>query len=243
MEFLFDTVNLEDVDHFGNCFPYTGVTSNPSIIKAEGKIDFFNHFRQLRRIIGKERSLHIQILASSCEGILKEADAILTQIDKDIYIKIPTNEAGLEAMQILKKQGVGITATAIYSKIQGFMAINAGADFIAPYYNRMENLDIEPVKIISSFAKIINSQSLSTKILAASFKNITQVNNSLIAGAQAVTLQPSLLREVFGMAAIKKAVEDFEADWKSIYGEQSILDMTLDYETEENDFVEGMKDD
>ena len=225
MEFLFDTVSLKDIQKYGKCFPYTGITSNPSIIKAEGKIDFFSHFRELRRIIGKERSLHIQVIASSCEGILEEARAILTNVDKDVFIKIPATEAGLEAMQILKKQGVGITATAIYSKIQGFMAINAGADFIAPYYNRMENLDIEPKEVISAFAKMIYSQSSATKILAASFKNIAQVNNALVAGAQTVTLHPSLLCDAFGMAAIQKAVDDFATDWKSVYGEQSIIDL------------------
>ena len=229
MEFLFDTVSLKDIQQYGKCFPYTGVTSNPSIIKAEGKIDFFTHFREIRQIIGNERSLHIQVLASSCDDILKEADIILSNVDKNVFIKIPTTEAGLEAMQILKKQGVGITATAIYSKIQGFMAINAGADFIAPYYNRIENLDINPVEVITAFAKMIHAGSSATKILAASFKNITQVNNALVAGAQAVTLQPGLLHDVFGMAAVQKAVDDFAADWKFVYGEQSIFDLDIRY--------------
>ena len=225
MEFLFDTVSLSDIRNYGRFFPYTGVTSNPSIIKDEGKIDFFAHFREIRRIIGKERSLHIQILATDCRTILKEADAILANVDEDVYIKIPTTEAGLEAMQTLKRQGIGVTATAIYSKIQGFMAIGAGADFIAPYYNRMENQDIDPVDTISALAKMIQAQSSNTKILAASFKNITHVNKALVAGAQTVTLQPSLLHDVFGMAAIQKAVENFAADWKSIFGEQSIIDL------------------
>ena len=87
-------------------------------------------------------------------------------------------EAGLEAVQILKKQGVGITATAIYSKI-----------------------------------------------LAASFKNIAQVNNALVAGAQTVTLPPGLLHDAFGMAAIQKVVDDFATDWKSVYGKQAVIDL------------------
>ena len=210
---------------YGKIYPYTGVTSNPSIIKSEGKIDFFPHFREIRRIIGMERSLHIQTLSASCEGILEEAQAILTNIDESVFIKIPATEAGLEAMQILKKQGIGITATAIYSKIQGYMAINAGADFIAPYYNRMENMDIDSADTISSFAKMIHAKSAKTKILAASFKNIAQVYKAFAAGAQTVTLQPGLLHDAFGTAAIQKALDDFIKDWKSVYGEQSILDM------------------
>ena len=56
-------------------------------------------------------------------------------VDDAVYIKIPTTEEGLKAMRALKAEGVHVTATAIYSKIQGFMAIACGADFIAPYYN------------------------------------------------------------------------------------------------------------
>ena len=224
MEFLFDTANIEEIKKYGECFPYTGVTSNPSIIKALGKIEFFQHFKEIRNIIGFERSLHIQTLARDCEGILKEAEAILSHADDKVYIKIPTTEDGLKAMQILKKRGVHITATAIYTKIQGFMAINAGADFIAPYFNRMQNQDIDPVDTITAFAEMI-MRGFPTKIVAASFKNIAQVNEALIAGAHTVTLPPSLLHDVFSMPAIHKAVNDFADDWASVYGNQGILDM------------------
>jgi len=225
MDFLFDTVNLNDIETYGKIYPYTGVTSNPSIIKAEGKIDFFAHFKEIRRIIGKERSLHIQTLATDCDGILREAEAILSHVDEDVYIKIPTTEAGLEAIQILKKQGIGITATAIYSIIQGFMAINAGADFIAPYYNRMENMDIDSDYTISAYVKMIETNASPTKIVAASFKNIAQVNKAIIAGVHTVTLQPTLLHDIFGMAAIHKAANDFATDWRSVFGDVSILDL------------------
>ncbi len=41
MEFLLDTANLEAIRRYNEIFPVTGVTSNPSILKAEGKVDFF----------------------------------------------------------------------------------------------------------------------------------------------------------------------------------------------------------
>lgn len=81
--------------------------------------------------------------------MVKEAHAILKNVDDAVYIKIPTTEEGLKAMRALKAEGVHVTATAIYSKIQGFMAIACGADFIAPYYNRMENLDIDSCDTIA----------------------------------------------------------------------------------------------
>lgn len=225
MELLFDTANIEEIKKYVQYYPITGITSNPSILKSEGKINFFEHLREIRTIIGVDKTLHVQILAQTAEEMLKEADAILKNIDDKVYIKIPTTEEGLKAMLELKKRGVGVTATAIYTKIQGFMAILAGADFIAPYCNRMENLDVDFEECIAAFRTMIDENGSSCKILAASFKNIAQVNKAFLAGAQTVTVQPSVLHSCFEMASVDKAVKDFQSDWESIHGERSILDL------------------
>ena len=37
MQYMFDTANIADIEKYGALVPYTGVTSNPSIIKKEGR--------------------------------------------------------------------------------------------------------------------------------------------------------------------------------------------------------------
>ena len=63
MKYLIDTANLEMIEKCNDLLPIAGVTSNPSIIKKEGKIDFFAHLKKIRQIIGSEKTLHVQILA------------------------------------------------------------------------------------------------------------------------------------------------------------------------------------
>lgn len=225
MKYILDTANLEDIRRYYEIFPIAGVTSNPSIVKKEGKIDFFAHMNEIRSIIGTDRSLHIQVTALDTAGMLKDADRILTEIDKDVYIKIPVNMEGIKAIKELKSQGVNITATAIYSKMQGFLAMEAGADYIAPYYNRMENMGLDPEDIIASFAEMIALYDYPTAILAASFKNAGQVNKAHLAGAQTATLDPSILVAALKQPYIEKAVADFDADWKSIYGDCTIAEL------------------
>ena len=225
MEYMFDTANIKTIKELSEIFPITGITSNPSILKKEGKIDLFKHFREIREIIGMDKTLHIQITAQDCEGMIKEAKAILENVDNKVCIKIPVNEEGLKAIRILKSQGVSITATAIYTKAQGLLAMEAGADFIAPYFNRMEDMDINPREVIKTFADMIEKYNYSTKILAASFKNVGQVNDSFACGAQAATVAPEILQTALRMPAIQKAVDGFTADWKAIYGDVSIVDL------------------
>lgn len=222
MEFLFDTANLEAIKTYSEIFPIAGVTSNPSIIKKEGRIDFFRHFCCIREIIGMDRSLHIQVTGRDGNTMIREGRKILERVDRNVFVKIPVTEEGLKAMRTLKAEGAGITATAIYSKIQGYLAMEAGADFIAPYFNRMENLDISAKDTIACFAAQIAAGGYKTKILAASFKNIAQVNAAFAAGAQTATVQPELLHEAFAMAAIGKAVDDFGKDWEAVFGKSDI---------------------
>lgn len=221
MEFLLDTANLEEIKKYVEILPLAGVTTNPSIIKKEGKIDFFEHMKEIRSIIGKERSLHVQVVSQDYDGMMEDAKAILENIDKDVYVKVPVTEDGLKAMKALKKLNVNITATAIYTKFQANLAIAAGADYIAPYFNRMQNLNIDPVDTISSMVKEIERTNSATKVLAASFKNVSQVNEACDCGAQSATMGVDIIESALAMPSIQKAVTDFATDWESIYGEGS----------------------
>ena len=226
MELLFDTANLEQIKTYDRYFPMTGVTTNPSIFKAEGKVAFFEHLKRMRELIGPERTLHVQVTADDAQGMIREAHAIHRMVDNGVYIKVPVTEEGLAAIRALRGEGVPITATAVYSQIQAFMAMQAGANYIAPYFNRMENLDIEPRETIAAMRQFIDEAGSDSRIMAASFRNMAQVTSALLAGAQAVTVQPKLLHDAFGMAAIAKAVEDFKRDWTGVRGDISIADLT-----------------
>jgi transaldolase len=121
-------------------------------------------------------------------------------------------------MRLLKDEGIGVTATAIYSKTQGMLAIAAGADYIAPYFNRMESLDIDTSATIKSLAKFIDRHGAKCKIMAASFKNVAQVSAAFEAGAAAVTLPPFLLRAALGAPDVVQAVNAFAQDWFDTFG-------------------------
>ena len=123
MKYLLDTANLNAIRKYYEIFPISGVTSNPSIVKKEGKVDFFAHMNEIRSIIGRDKSLHIQVTALDTEGMLKDADRILNDVDKDVYIKVPVTMEGIKAIKKLKASRINVTATAIYNKMQGLLAM------------------------------------------------------------------------------------------------------------------------
>ena len=222
MEFMLDTLNLEEIKKWSEVLPLAGVTSNPTIAKKEGKIDFFEQIRTVREIIGEGPSIHVQVVAKDYEGILKDATEIRKKCDDAVYIKVPVTPAGLAAIKTLKAEGYKITATAIYTTFQGLLAIEAGADYLAPYYNRMENLNIDSDAVISQLAQAIEREHSASKILAASFKNVSQINSAFADGAQAITAGPDIFAAAFAMPSISKAVDDFAADWSAIHNQEYI---------------------
>ncbi len=51
----------------------------------------------------------------------------------------PGTPAGLKACKDAKAEGLNVLSTSVYSSEQGFLAAVNGADYIAPYTNRMSN--------------------------------------------------------------------------------------------------------
>ena len=219
MEFIIDTVNLEEIKEAVEYLPIVGVTSNPSIVKKTNPQDFFKHMKEIRKIIGQERSLHIQVISTDCDTIIKEAHRILKEVDDKVYIKVPVSYEGIKAIKLLKAEGINVTATAVYDLMQAYMALEAKADYIAPYVNRIGNLGADPFELIAELSNRIMMDGYESKIVAASFKGVQQVKDALNNGAQAVTVPVEVLKQIFANPNIEKAVNDFNQDWYSMYGD------------------------
>ena len=220
MEFIIDTVNLEEIKEAVEYLPIVGVTSNPSIVKKTNPQDFFKHMKEIRKIIGQERSLHIQVISTDCDTIIKEAHRILKEVDDKVYIKVPVSYEGIKAIKLLKAEGINVTATAVYDLMQAYMALEAKADYIAPYVNRIGNLGADPFELIAELSNRIMMDGYESKIVAASFKGVQQVKDALNNGAQAVTVPVEVLKQIFANPNIEKAVNDFNQDWYAMYGDK-----------------------
>lgn len=219
MEFIVDTVNLEEIKDAVEHMPIVGVTSNPSIVKQTNPENFFEHMRKIREIIGMERSLHVQVISKNSDEMVAEAHRILKEIDDQVYIKVPVSYEGIKAIKTLKAEGVKVTATAVYDLMQAYMALAAEADYIAPYVNRIGNLGADPMDLISNLSDRIAVDGYNTKIVAASFKGVQQVRDSFNYGAHAITAPVAVLKQIFANPNIEKAVDDFNKDWYAMYGE------------------------
>ncbi len=223
MEILLDTANIETIKYYNDIYDVRGVTTNPTIISRE-KSEFFPMLFEIREIIG-DRQLHVQVTAECSEEMLCEAETITEKLGKDTYVKVPVNEEGIKTIKILKQNGYNVTATAIYTIQQAMLASSVGADYVAPYFNRMCNLNYDAKAVISDMAELFGIHGKNTKILAASFKNTNQIMEALSAGADAVTASPELYSKMLENPAVFSAIETFRNDWTNLYGNKKIYEL------------------
>ena len=199
------------------------MTSNPSILKKEGGVDLWEHLRKVKALCGEDRSLHVQVVADSTPLILQEARRILAELGEETYIKIPVTPAGLPAVKSLSEAGANVTATAVYTSLQGMMAVMAGAKYIAVYFSRIEKMGGDPERVIRELVAFIDNNGFDAKVLAASFHEPQEVSRAYAAGAHSATVAPSVIEQGLSEPPMRRAVQDFTADFEAIHGPGSNL--------------------
>ena len=222
MIYILDTADLGAIKHCNEFYPLAGVTTNPSII-AKAKTDFWKLVKEIRAIIGEEKMLHVQTTQTKAEKIVEEAKLLKQELGGDFYVKIPIGEEGLKATMMLKELGIGVTMTAIFTPTQALMAAKAGASFVAPYVNRLDNIIGDGVNVVAEIVNQFDLYGMDCQVLAASFKNAEQVHKCASVGCHSVTVTEDVMKNLISHPMTDAAIAGFEKDWKGVYGEKTIL--------------------
>lgn len=217
MEFIVDAADLKVIRRLYDLYPLEGITTNPTILAQNGQPPLAV-LKELRAFLGEEGALHAQVTAPSYEGMLKDARKIVSELGRNTYVKVPATGAGFKLIRALKAEGIRVTATAIYSPMQAFLAAKAGADYAAPYVNRIDNLGGDGVAAALAIQEIFRRNALPCKLLAAGFKNSRQVMELCRAGVDACTISPEVIESLAAIPAAEKAVEDFRRDFAGLVG-------------------------
>ena len=217
MRLYIDSADVKQIAYINDYFPIAGVTTNPSIIVKENR-PYLELLTEIREIIGEEKALFVQVIGDSAEEMVEEARYINHQVSGHVVVKIPVTEEGIKAIKLLTAYGIPTLATTIYTSFQGLIAAMAGAKYLAPYVNRIDNLTGSGVKVVSEISKFLSIYQLPTEIIAASFKNVQQVHDVCLAGAQSVTVGPDLIEKFITFPATPADVAVFKEEWQKVYG-------------------------
>ena len=217
MLYIADTADVKELTELFYYFPLEGVTTNPTIMANAGK-PLSELVPILKEIVG-DKMLHIQMISNKADDMVREAKAYIKKFDlgDNFYAKIPVSVEGYRAMSMLKAEGIKVTATAIFTQQQALVAARAGADWVAPYVNRLDNISSHGIEVVGDIAKNFRDYGMSCRVLAASFKTVDQVHRVSMTGAHAATVSYEILERLRSHPMTDMSIEWFEKDGKHLY--------------------------
>lgn len=208
MKLFLDTANLEAIKKYASWGLVDGVTTNPSLIAKEG-VPLEKRIKEICKVV--KGAVSTEVLSTDVEGMVKEA-RVFKKWAKNIYVKLPMTPEGLQATQILSKEGVRVNLTLVFSAAQALLAAKAGAAFVSPFIGRLDDIGSDGLQLIEEIVQIYRNYDYKTEVLVASIRLPRQVTEAAMIGADICTVPPDiydkLVRHPLTDSGIKKFLED-----------------------------------
>ncbi len=215
-----DSAYLPDIIDAARTVPLAGVTMNPTILLAARERGQTLSPQQvleelLREIDG---DVFMQPGAIDEQGMIEQALEYIRLAPERVIPKIPMTEIGVRVARQLKQTNPDrrLAFTAVTTTAQAYVAAMAGAEFIIPYYNRMERAGIDAAQRVAEMAKLLRDQHCVTCILAASIKTPPEAASALLAGAHDITAPARVLLDMVSDPQTEDAVARFAFDWQKM---------------------------
>jgi len=209
MKIFLDTADVNVIKEILPTGMVDGVTTNPSLIAKSG--------RNIAEVIAEicalvEGPISAEAVATDYETMVKEGEK-LAAIHKNVVVKLPLTWDGLRATRTFTDRGIKTNVTLCFSAAQAMLAAKAGATFISPFVGRLDDHGADGNLLIEEIRALYDIQGFESEILAASLRNTAHVEAAAIAGADAATLPPAVLKDLVKHPLTEKGLDAFLADW------------------------------
>jgi fructose-6-phosphate aldolase 1 len=102
--------------------------------------------------------------------------------------------------------------------LQGWLAAVAGAEYVAPYVNRLDAQGGDGIATVQELQQLLELHAPNSKVLAASFRTPRQALDCLLAGCQSITLPLDVVEQLLNVPAVDAALAKFDQDWQRAFG-------------------------
>jgi transaldolase len=214
MKIFLDTADVSMISPAYETGLLDGVTTNPTLILKSG--------RQLQEVISEISTIFPELGSISAEVVADTAEEMLTEaknyytIAPAVTIKVPCTVEGLKACKFLSGQGIQTNVTLVFSVAQAILASKAGATYISPFVGRWMDNSVDGIELIRNIRKAFDLSGTKTQILAASLRDVRQVEQSAIYGADVVTIPPVVFWGMYKNILTEKGLELFQKDWEEV---------------------------
>lgn len=196
-----------------------GVTTNPSLIAKTPYTKAIDVILNITDGCSELESVSIEVHPSAANdpgAMLNEA--LDYRAHKAITTKLPCTPAGLQVCRELKERGQKTNITLVFSVAQAILAAKAGATYVSPFVGRTDDNSYDGVKLVRDIAAVYREHMVTTQILAASIRSVSQVSELFAAGADIVTMPVEVFDKMYDHILTKDGLEKFKKDAEKLQG-------------------------
>ena len=209
MKLFLDTGNIKDIETYCAIGIIDGVTTNPSLMAKEAG-DPREITKRICQIV--QGPVSAEVLATDAEGMIREGRDLAT-IDPHVVIKVPFGKAGVQACKALRKDGIRVNVTLVFSATQALLAAKAGATYVSPFVGRLDDIATDGMELIRQILDIYRNYDFGTEVLVASVRHPMHVVVAAQMGADICTCPPPVVEAMFKHPLTDSGIERFLKDW------------------------------
>lgn len=218
MKFFIDTANLDQIKEARDLGVLDGVTTNPSLMAKEGISGtdaVMGHYLKICEIVDGDVSA--EVIATDFEGMVAEGE-LLSQIHKNIVVKVPMTKEGVKAIAYFTEQGIPTNCTLVFSPGQALLAAKAGAKYVSPFIGRIDDLTWDGMDLMASIVNIYMNYGFQTEVLAASVRSSLHIVQCAELGVDVVTCPLNAITGLLNHPLTDIGLAKFLADHKKVNG-------------------------
>jgi transaldolase len=219
MRIFLDTANLEHIRHGVGLGVVTGVTTNPSLVSREGKVDYRKLVEEICAIVPGPVST--EVLGRDVKTMVAEARHIAKWAD-NVVVKIPASPEGVEATGVLAKENVKVNFTLCFTLNQAILAAEAGARFISPFVGRLDDIGEDGMMVVADIVEYLDHYQVSTQVIAASIRHPQHCLMAAKAGAHIATVPYEVLLQMMRHPLTDIGIQRFRDDWRKMMGTEGL---------------------
>ena len=216
MKIFLDTADVSMISPAYETGLIDGVTTNPTLILRSGK-SLGDVAKELTTLFPNLESISTEVVADTAEEMIAQAEEFIPLSPKTITIKVPCTVEGLKACKYLSAEGCKVNVTLVFSVAQAILCAKAGATYISPFLGRWRDNSIDEIELIKNIRKVYDQDwSTYTKpyILAASIRDVMQVEKAAQYGADVCTMPPLVFWKMYKNIMTDKGLDLFQKDWE-----------------------------
>jgi transaldolase len=219
MKIFLDTANIEHIRHGVRLGVVTGVTTNPSLVSREGKVDYRQLVQQICAIVPGPVST--EVLGQDVKAMVAEAREIAKWAD-NVVVKIPASLEGVEATSVLAKENIKVNFTLCFTLNQALLAAEAGARFISPFVGRLDDIGEDGMRVVADIVEYLDYYQLPAQVIAASIRHPHHCLMAAKIGAHIATVPYEVLLQMMRHPLTDIGVQRFRDDWNKVMAREEL---------------------